>query len=57
MLPAVFIGIAGIAYQILRVQDDDSSKTERAVLMLSDPAIHLTVFWGIQWVSEFVRTE
>lgn len=46
MLPAVFIGIAGIAYQILRVQDDDSSKTERAVLMLSDPAIHLTVFWG-----------
>lgn len=57
MLPAVFIGIAGIAYQILRVQDDDSSKTERAVLMLSDPAIHLTVFWGIQWVSEFVKTE
>ena len=57
MLPAVFIGIAGIAYQILRVQDDDSSKTERAVLMLSDPAIHLTVFWVIQWVSEFVKTE
>ena len=57
MLPAVFIGIAGIAYQILRVQDDDSSKTERAVLMLSDPAIHLKVFWGIQWVSEFVKTE
>ena len=57
MLPAVFIGISGIAYQILRVQDDDSSKTERAVLMLSDPAIHLTVFWGIQWVSEFVKTE
>ena len=57
ILPAVFIGIAGIAYQILRVQDDDSSKTERAVLMLSDPAIHLTVFWGIQWVSEFVKTE
>ena len=53
MLPAVFIGIAGIAYQILRVQDE----TERAVLMLSDPAIHLTVFWGIQWVSEFVKTE
>ena len=57
MLPAVFIGIAGIVYQILRVQDDDSGKAERAVLMLSDPAIHLTVFWGIQWVSEFVKTE
>lgn len=56
MLPAVFIGIAGIAYQILRVQDDDSSKAERAVLMLSDPAIHLTVFWGMQWISEFVKT-
>lgn len=57
MLPAVFIGIAGIAYHILKVQDDDSSKAERAVLMLSDPAIHLTIFWGIQWVSEFVKTE
>lgn len=56
-LPAVLIGISGVIYQILRVQDDDSSKTERAVLMLSDPAIHLTVFWGIQWVSEFVKTE
>ncbi len=56
MLPAVFIGIAGIVYQILRVQDDDSSKAERAVLMLSDPAIHLTVFWAMQWISEFVET-
>ncbi len=57
MLPAVFIGIAGIAYQILKVQNDDSSKAKRAVLMLSDPAIHLTIFWGIQLVSEFVKTE
>lgn len=57
MLPAVFIGIVGIVYQILKVQDDDSSKAERAVLMLSDPAIHLTVFWGMQWISEFVKTE
>lgn len=56
MLPAVFIGIVGIAYQILKVQDDNSSKAERAVLMLSDPAIHLTVFWAMQWISEFVET-
>ncbi len=56
MLPAVFIGIVGIVYQILKVQDDDSSKAERAVLMLSDPAIHLTVFWAMQWISEFVKT-
>lgn len=56
MLSAVFIGIVGIVYQILKVQDDDSSKTERAVLMLSDPAIHLTVFWAMQWISEFVKT-
>ena len=56
-LPAVLIGISGVIYQILRVQDDDSSKAERAVLMLSDPAIHLTAFWGVQWISEFVRTE
>lgn len=56
MLPAVFIGIVGIVYQILKVQDDDSSKAEHAVLMLSDPAIHLTVFWGMQWISEFVKT-
>lgn len=56
MLPAVFIGIVGIAYQILKVQDDNSSKAERAVLMLSDPAIHLTVFWAMQWISEFVKT-
>ncbi len=56
-LPAVLIGISGVIYQILRVQDDDSSKAERAVLMLSDPAIHLTAFRGVQWISEFVRTE
>lgn len=43
----IAIGLAAILYQILHVQDDMTTRSERAVLILSDPTIYWTFNWAV----------
>lgn len=46
MIIITLAGIIGVIYQVMRVQDDDTTGGERAVLMLSDPLIYWSVYWA-----------
>lgn len=46
MIMVTLAGIGGVIYQVVRVQDDDTTGGERAVLMLSDPLIYWSVYWA-----------
>lgn len=41
-------GAAAVIYQILKVQNEDTSGGERAVMMMSDPILYLTIFWILE---------
>lgn len=43
----IAIGLAAILYQILHVQDELTTHSERAVLILSDPVIYWTFNWAV----------
>lgn len=51
-MAAVFIaaGVASVIYQILKIQDEDTTSKERAVLFLSDPIIYWIVFWLVSCI-------
>lgn len=51
-IATVFIaaGVAGVIYQILKIQDEDTTPKERAVLLLSDPIIYWIVFWLVSCI-------
>lgn len=45
MIIITLSGISGVIYQIVRVQDEDSTGSERVALMLSDPLIYWSIYW------------
>lgn len=45
----MLVCIGAIVYQVMRVQDEDTSGGERAVMMLSDPIVYWTIYWFILW--------
>lgn len=47
-------GIAAVIYQILKVQEDYSSPGERAVIMLSDPIVYLTIFYAVHLINTII---
>ena len=44
------VGIGAVIYQLLKVQDEDTSGGERAVIMLSDPIVYWTIYHFIFWI-------
>lgn len=46
----MLVGIGAVIYQIIKVQDEDTSSGERAVFMLSDPIVYWTVYWFLFYI-------
>ena len=46
----MLLGVGAVVYQVLKVQDADTSDGERAVIMLSDPIAYWTIYNFVFWV-------
>lgn len=47
-------GFAAVIYQILKVQNEDTLRGERAVLMMSDPVLYLAICWFLEFLQMFL---
>lgn len=50
----MLVNIGAIIFQIFKVQDEDTSGYQRAVLMLSDPVVYWLIYWFIFWFTYFL---
>lgn len=48
----MLVYIGAIICQIMKVQNENTSGGERAVLILSDPIVYWTVYWCVFWIIE-----
>ncbi len=48
------VSVGAIIYQVLKVQDEDTSGSERAVLMLSDITVYWLLYHCIYWFTDYV---
>lgn len=46
----MIVGVGAMMFQILKVQDEDTSGGERAVLILSDPIVYWTIYWFMLYI-------
>ena len=46
----MFVGIGAVIIQVFKVQNEDTSGGERAVLMLSDPIVYWTIHWFMLYI-------
>lgn len=46
IIVVLIAGVAGVVYQVVKIQDETTTSKERTVLMLSDPLI----YWSINWL-------
>lgn len=51
---SALVDVGAVLYQILKVQDEDTSGSQRAVLMLSDPVLYWLIYWFIFWFTYFL---
>lgn len=55
MIPLyVLVGVGSVVYQVVKVQDEDTSGSERAVLMLSDITVYWLLYYCIYWFTDYV---
>ena len=50
----MLVGVGAVIYQIIKVQDEDTSGGERIVLMLSDPIIYWTLYWFLLYTINYL---
>ncbi len=46
--------IGGIIFQVLKIQTNETTNAQRAVLMLSDPLVYFTIYWVTLYSAEYV---
>lgn len=49
-------GIAAVIYQILKVQNEDTSVGQRAVIMMSDPVLYCMIYWFLNFIDILLIT-
>lgn len=55
MIPLyVLVGVGSVVYQVVKVQDEDTSGSERAVLMLSDITVYWLLYYCVYWFTDYV---
>ena len=50
----MIVGVGAMMFQILKVQDEDTNGSERAVLMLSDPTVYWTLYWFLLYIINYL---
>ena len=50
----MIVGVGAMMFQIFKVQDEDTSGGERAVLMLSDPTLYWTLYWFLFYIINYL---
>lgn len=46
----MLFGVGAVFFQIFKVQSDENSHLESAVLIISDPIVYWTIYWFVFWI-------